>query len=93
MARFDNTVKGIGRLLKRLKEQDATVVVCEVTDGYERPLVTRLRRTEITMHVVSLPKEYVRISVQRFCPVCPRTQLRLGMASLRAMRYHRIPVL
>ena len=51
MARFDNTVKGIGRLLKRLKEQDATLVVCEVTDGYERPLVTRLRRTEITMHV------------------------------------------
>ena len=51
MARFDNTVKGIGRLLKRLKEQDATVVVCEVTGGYERPLVTRLRRTEITMHV------------------------------------------
>ena len=27
------------------------MVVCEVTDGYERPLVTRLRRTEITMHV------------------------------------------
>ena len=27
------------------------MVVCEVTGGYERPLVTRLRRTEITMHV------------------------------------------
>ena len=51
MARFDNMVKGVGRLLKRLKEQDATLVVCEVTGGYERPLVTRLRRTEITMHV------------------------------------------
>ena len=64
MARFDNTVKGIGRLLKRLKEQDATVVVCEVTDGYERPLVNpseedpRLRCTWCRC-----PKEYVRISV------------------------------
>ena len=42
--RFDNTVKGIGKLLKHLKEQDAAVVVCEATGGYERLLVSRLGR-------------------------------------------------
>ena len=49
--RFDNTVKGIGKLLKRLSEDDATVAVCEATGGYERVLVSRLRKTEIAMHV------------------------------------------
>ena len=49
--RFDNTVKGIGKLLKHLKAQDATVAVCEATGGYERVLVSRLRKTEIAMHV------------------------------------------
>ena len=49
--RFDNTVKGIGKLLKHLTEQDAAVVVCEATGGYERLLVSRLRKTEIAMHV------------------------------------------
>ena len=52
MIRFDNTVKGIGKLLKHLKAQDATVAVCEATGGYERVLVSRLRKTEIAMHVV-----------------------------------------
>ncbi len=51
VVRFDNTVKGIGRLLKHLREQDATMVVCETTGGYERLMVTRLRETEIAMHV------------------------------------------
>ena len=37
--RFDNTVKGIGKLLRHLKAQDATVAVCEATGGYERVLV------------------------------------------------------
>ena len=49
--RFDNTVKGIGKLLKHLKEQDAAVVVCEATGGYERLLVSQLRKTEIAIHV------------------------------------------
>ena len=49
--RFDNTVKGIGKLLKHLKAQDVTVAVCEATGGYERVLVSRLRKTEIAMHV------------------------------------------
>ena len=51
VVRFDNTVKGIGRLLKHLRERDTTMVVCEATGGYERSLVTRLRETEIVMHV------------------------------------------
>ena len=49
--RFDNTVKGIGKLEKHLKAQDANVAVCEATGGYERALVSRLRKTEIAMHV------------------------------------------
>ena len=49
--RFDNTVKGIGKLLKHLKAQDAAVAVCEATGGYERVPVSRLRKTEIAMHV------------------------------------------
>ena len=49
--RFDNTVKGIGKLLKHLKEQDAAVAVCEATGGYERLLVSQLRKTEIAIHV------------------------------------------
>ena len=47
VVRFDNTVKGIGKLLKHLKEWNATLVVCEATGGYERPLVSRLRKTDI----------------------------------------------
>ena len=49
--RFDNTVKGIGKLLKHLKAQDVTVAVCEATGGYERLLVSQLRKTEIAIHV------------------------------------------
>ncbi len=45
--RFDNTVKGIGKLLKHLKEQNATLVVCEATGGYERLLVTRRGRPRL----------------------------------------------
>lgn len=49
--RFDNTVKGIGKLLKHLKAQDVTVAVCETTGGYQRLLVSQLRKTEIAIHV------------------------------------------
>ena len=49
--RFDNTAQGIAKLLKYLKSQDATMAVCESTGGYERLLVSRLRKTEITAHV------------------------------------------
>ena len=45
--RFDNTVKGIGKLLKHLKAQDATVAVCEATGGYERVLVSRRERPRL----------------------------------------------
>ncbi len=49
--RFDNTAQGIAKLLKYLKSQNATKAVCEPTGGYERLLVSRLRKTEITAHV------------------------------------------
>ena len=49
--RFDNTARGNGKLLRHLNAQDATVAVCEATGGCERVLVSRLRKTEIAMHV------------------------------------------
>ena len=49
--RFDNTARGITRLLKHLMEQDATMTVCESTGGYERLLVGRLRKAEIAVRV------------------------------------------
>lgn len=48
--RFDYTVKGTGQLLKRLKTQDVTMAVCEAKGGYERLLVSQLRKTEIAIH-------------------------------------------
>ena len=51
VTRFDNTAKGITKLLKHLRAQDATVVVCESTGGYERLLVSRLRKTEVALHL------------------------------------------
>ena len=49
--RFDNTTPGITKLVKHLREQDATKAVCESTGGYERLLVSRLRKSEITAQV------------------------------------------
>ena len=49
--RFDNTAKSIARLLKHLKEQCTTMTVCESTGGYERLLVSRLRKAEIAVRV------------------------------------------
>ena len=46
MLRFDNTAKGITRLLRHLAKQEATLAVCESTGGYERLLVSRLRKAE-----------------------------------------------
>ena len=46
MLRFDNTAKGITRLLTHLAKQEATLAVCESTGGYERLLVSRLRKAE-----------------------------------------------
>ena len=51
MLRFDNTAKSITRLLKYLKKQCTTMTVCESTGGYERLLVSRLRKTEIAVRV------------------------------------------
>ena len=76
--RFENTAKGIAKLLKHLKEQDTTMAVCESTGGYERLLVSRLRKTEILgrldkgvapavakstkRHIVWLEKEIARLN-------------------------------
>ena len=51
MVRFDNTTAGITSLLRHLKEHVTTLVVCEATGGYERLLVSRLRKAEIAIHV------------------------------------------
>ena len=51
--RFDNTAKGITKLLKHLTKQEATLTVCESTGGYERLLVSRLRKAEIGVRVAN----------------------------------------
>ena len=38
---------GISRLLEHLVDKDVGKAVCESTGGYERPLASRLRETEI----------------------------------------------
>ena len=53
MLRFDNTGKGITKLLKHLTMQEATSVVCESTGGYERRLVSRVRKAEIGVRVAN----------------------------------------
>ena len=50
--RFDNTATGITKLRKHLQEHDTTLAVCEPTGGYERLLTSRLRETDIAVHVV-----------------------------------------
>ena len=50
--RFDNTATGITKLRKDLQEHDTTLAVCEPTGGYERLLTSRLRETDIAVHVV-----------------------------------------
>ena len=49
--RFGNTAKSITRLLRHLKEQCTTMTVCKSTGGYERLLVSRLRKAEIAVRV------------------------------------------
>ena len=49
--RFDNTAKGISKLLEHLADQDATTAVCESTGGYERLVVGRLLKTGIHIHL------------------------------------------
>ena len=49
--RFDNTVMGISRLLEHLVDKDVAKAVCESTGGYERPLASRLRETEIQVYL------------------------------------------
>ena len=51
--RFDNNTKGVTKLLKHLKEEEATLAVCESTGGYERLLVSRLRKAEIGVRVAN----------------------------------------
>ena len=51
VVRFDNTNVGISRLVRHLRKHGATRVVCEATGGYERLLVSRLRKAEIAFHV------------------------------------------
>ena len=49
--RLDSTKVGITKLLKYLGDHDVTLVVCEATSGYERALVSRLRKDEVAIHV------------------------------------------
>ena len=51
--RFDNTAKGITKLVKHLTEQGTTHAVCESTGGYERLLVNRLREVELAVRVAN----------------------------------------
>ena len=51
--RFDNTTKGITKLLRHLAKQVATLAVCEPTGGYERLLVSRLRKAEVGVRVAN----------------------------------------
>ncbi len=51
--RFDNNTKGVTKLLKHLKKEEATLAVCESTGGYERLLVSRLRKAEIGVRVAN----------------------------------------
>ena len=51
VVRFDNTKVDITRLLKYLESHNATLVVCEATGGYERALVSRLRKADVAVHV------------------------------------------
>ena len=51
VVRFDNTAKGITKLVKHLKVEDVTLAVCEPTGGYERLLVSRLRKTAVAVHL------------------------------------------
>ncbi len=51
--RFDNTTKGITKLLRHLAKQEATLAVCEPTGGYERLLVSRLRKAEVGVRVAN----------------------------------------
>ena len=51
VVRFDSTKVGIAKLLKYLGEHGVTLVVCEATSGYERALVSRLRKDEVAIHV------------------------------------------
>ena len=51
LIRFDNTAKGITKLVKHLTGQDGTLAVCEATGGYERLLISRLRKTPVAVHL------------------------------------------
>ena len=51
VVRFDNTAKGITKLVKHLRVEDATLAVCEPTGGYERLLVSRLRKAGVAVHL------------------------------------------
>lgn len=62
MLRFDNLVKGITKLLKHLKKQEAPLTVCESTGGYERLLVNRLHKA------VGLPDGGVQVDGKRSVP-------------------------
>ena len=53
MLRFDNTAKGITRLLRHLAKQEATLAVCESTGGTSGLLVSRLRKAEVGVRVAN----------------------------------------
>ena len=53
MLRFDNTAKGITRLLRHLAKQEATLAVGESTGGTSGLLVSRLRKAEVGVRVAN----------------------------------------
>ena len=48
---FANHETGITALLSWLRARAVTHVVCEATGGYERQVVSRLRESELSVHV------------------------------------------
>ena len=83
---FDNTAKGMTKLLKHLAKQEATLAVCESTGGYERLLASRLRKAAIGVRVAnaSRVRAFARAcgyeaktapGMLRCCPVMDRCSL------------------
>ena len=64
------------------------MVVCEVTGGYERPLVTRLRRTEITMHVAHPNRVHAFVKAYGYEPRPTRGTPRCSRDTDRSLRMH-----
>jgi transposase len=52
-AQISNTVKSIGKLIKRIQEPEKTLVVCESSGGYEDMMVDLLHEAKVNVAVVN----------------------------------------